>query len=65
MSIFLYLFVALLLYVLWLPTIRLGLKRVTCSRSFDKTAYYEGEVMLLMQEMHIEHNLHSRHNIIC
>lgn len=43
MNIFLYLFVALLLYALWLPTIRMGLKRVTCSRSFDKTAYHEGE----------------------
>ena len=43
MSIFLYLFVALLLYAAWLPTIRMGLKRITCSRSFDKTAYHEGE----------------------
>ena len=43
MNIFLYLLVALLLYSLWLPAIRMGLKRISCSRSFNKTAYHEGE----------------------
>lgn len=43
MSVFLYLFVALLLYLAWLPTIRMGLKRVSCTRSFNKNAYFEGE----------------------
>lgn len=43
MSIFLYLLVAVVLYTLWLPTIRYSLNRLTCSRSFSRTAVHEGE----------------------
>lgn len=43
MSIFAYLLVAVALYAVWMPTINLALKRLTCSRSFSRTAVYEGE----------------------
>lgn len=43
MNIFLYLLVALALYALWLPTIKLGAKRVSCSRSFDRRTAFAGE----------------------
>lgn len=43
MSIVIFLATVLLLYLLWLPTVRLGLKRLSCVRSFSHTAVFEGE----------------------
>lgn len=43
MSIFIYLLVAMLLYVAWLPTIKWGHDRISCSRSFNKSVVFEGE----------------------
>lgn len=43
MSVLIYLLVAVLLYLAWLPTVRLGHKRISCSRSFSKSVVFEGE----------------------
>lgn len=43
MSVFVFLLVAMLLYVAWLPTIKWGHSRISCSRSFSKSVVFEGE----------------------
>ena len=43
MSMIVYLLVALLLYVAWLPTIKLALNKLSCKRSFSRTVLYAGE----------------------
>lgn len=43
MSILVYLLVAMLIYCVWLSTIKLAVKRLSCSRSFTRTTVYEGE----------------------
>lgn len=43
MSVLVYLLVAMLIYAAWLPTIKLGLKRLSCSRSFSRNTVFEGE----------------------
>ena len=43
MSVLIYLLIALLIYSLWLPTIKLGLNRLSCSRAFSRSAVFEGE----------------------
>ena len=43
MIVLVFLGVAMLLYCLWLPTVKRGLKRLTCTRAFDRTIVYQGE----------------------
>jgi uncharacterized protein (DUF58 family) len=43
MSVFVFLLVAMLLYMAWLPTIKWGHSRISCSRSFSKSVVFEGE----------------------
>ncbi len=43
MNIIVYLLVAFAVYVLWLPTVKMGSKRVSCSRSFDRRTAFAGE----------------------
>ena len=43
MSIFIFLFLALFLYILFLPSVKLGLKRLSCVRSFSRSTAFEGE----------------------
>ena len=43
MNVRVYLLIAFALYALWLPTIKIGLKRLSCSRSFSRTVMFEGE----------------------
>lgn len=43
MNALIFLLVALVIYLLWLPSIGWGLKRLRCVRSFGKPAVFEGE----------------------
>lgn len=43
MIVLVFLGIAIVLYCLWLPTVKRGLKRLTCSRAFDRTIVYQGE----------------------
>ena len=43
MIVLVFLGLAIVLYCLWLPTVKRGLKRLTCTRSFDRTIVYQGE----------------------
>lgn len=43
MNVLVYLLIAFALYALWLPTIKIGLKRLSCARSFSRTVMFEGE----------------------
>lgn len=43
MNALVYLLVAVGLYLLWLPTIRRGLRKLSCARSFGRSTVFEGE----------------------
>jgi uncharacterized protein (DUF58 family) len=49
MSILIYVGVAILLYALWLPSVKMGLKRLTCTRQFSRTTVYQGEEAELVE----------------
>lgn len=43
MNTIIFLIIAFALYALWLPTIKFGLKRLSCTRAFTRTVVFEGE----------------------
>jgi len=43
MIVFIFIFVAVLLYCLWLPTVRRGLKGLSCKRAFSVPAVFQGQ----------------------
>jgi len=49
MNILIYLGIAVLIYLLWLPTVNQGLKRLTCTRQFSKTTVFQGEEAELVE----------------
>ena len=49
MNAILYIVVALGLYLLWVPTVRRGLNRLSCQRSFSREAVFAGEEVELVE----------------
>lgn len=49
MNALIYLLAAVGLYMLWLPTINRGLNKLSCSRSFGRSAVFEGETGVMIE----------------